>query len=204
MKGEAVKTVRTALNIPLSGTVTDPDTLAWVAKNQAALDSLVQRLREAEEQRETDLEMYHGQVERAEKAEARVERLLAEPHRCDDCPGGRDQTERAEKAEAALFELELNPLSVKLRAAETENERLRKKRGCHSMTDKAIEQATAGQELIEGPRGMFVKPSTEEMVKRLQVVVAWLATEHDMRDESHEPHMGCEEFVERTLYPEHF
>lgn len=74
---------------------------------------------------------------------------------------------------------------------------------------------------IEGRRGQFLKPSLEEQVKRLQMVVAKLATELDLNFEyvhghSHgethlprgmvmpEPIPSTEEMVEMTLYPEHF
>lgn len=52
---------------------------------------------------------------------------------------------------------------------------------------------------IEGPRGQFIRPSTEEMVKRLAVAVALLATDSD------EPTgVSMEYSIERILYPEHF
>lgn len=63
---------------------------------------------------------------------------------------------------------------------------------------------------IEGPRGQFLKPSLEEQVKRLQMVVAMLATEIETRDTSllglNEifSRQSIEEMVEITLYPERF
>jgi hypothetical protein len=52
--------------------------------------------------------------------------------------------------------------------------------------------------MIEGPRGQFTEPSTKEVVKRLQMAIALIATEID------EPSgKSVEEQIERILYPEH-
>ena len=53
--------------------------------------------------------------------------------------------------------------------------------------------------IVEGPRGQFIRPSTEEMVKRLAAAVAILATDSD-----ESTGISMEYTVERILYPEHF
>jgi len=98
----------------------------------AALDSFlaeVERLQELVQKTEVYRQNLFNEVERLNK---RVEKLLAHPRRCDDCPGGEDMTEQnadllaeVERLRERADRVEIEKLKERKRANQYDRDKLR-------------------------------------------------------------------------------